>query len=494
MNKARVLVIDDNRELAENLVDVFEGLNYEVTVVPSAEAGIAHAREHGFDLGFVDVNLPDSSGTELVPALRAAAPGGEVVLMTGDASIDSAIAAVRVGAFHYVVKPFTVSEVIGTAQRALQQVRLRAEREELANKLAQSERRYRDVVESSGVLVVALDRDLRIVIANRRACWALGVTEEALVGHEFIARCVEDDRRSLVTARLQAALEGRELGEFEAAIALAKDSKSRTVRWHATPAVDGAQSRDGIAVYLTGTDVTERRELERRAAESEALAHMGTLAAGLAHEIRNPLNAAGLQLHLLGRSVDRLNEDEKTGLRKRVDIVASELKRLEHLLSDFLELARPRPIARERVVIADLLDRVLVLHEVAATARGVAIERRIGTAEARGDQERLQQVFHNLVVNALEASAEGGQIVVEAHSELGSDPPTVMVSVKDSGRGIPALTLSRIFEPFFTTKAAGTGLGLTIVRQIVQRHGGEVLIDSSEGTGTRVGIRLPAYL
>lgn len=492
--RPRVLVIDDNHDLAENLVDVFEDQNYAVTVVTSAEAGIRHAREHGFELSFVDVNLPDSSGTELVPALRAAAPGGEVVLMTGDASIDSAIAAVRVGAFHYVVKPFTVTELVSTAQRALQQVRLRAEREELAKELAESERRYRDVVESSGVLVVALDPELRVVIANRRTCIALATTEEELTGSEFIARCIEEDRRTLVTSRLQAALEGRELGEFEAAISLGKDSKSRTVRWHATPAIERARSRDGIAVYLTGTDVTERRELERRAAESEALAHMGTLAAGLAHEIRNPLNAAGLQLHLLGRAVDRLNDEEKHGLRQRVDIVSSELKRLEHLLSDFLELARPRPIARERVLLSELLDRVLVLQEAAAQARGITVERRLSTAEARGDRERLQQVFHNLVVNALEASPDGGQIVVEVQYENGSDPPTVMASVRDGGRGIPAATLARIFEPFFTTKAAGTGLGLTIVRQIVQRHGGEVVIDSTEGQGTRVGIRLPAYV
>ncbi len=494
MSKPQVLIIDDNRELADNLVEVFEARDYLVRVVPSAASGIRHAEAHGFDLAFVDVNLPDSSGTELVPKLRAAAPGGEVVLMTGDASIDSAIAAVRVGAFHYVVKPFSVTELLNTADRALQQVRLRAERQQLANELAASERRYRDVVESSGVLVVGLDRQRRVVIANRRTCTALGVTEDELTGCDFVARCVEDERRTQVIARIQAALDGHEMGAFEAAISLGKENKSRTVRWHATAAVESGNSRDAIAVYMTGTDVTEGRELERRAAESEALAHMGTLAAGLAHEIRNPLNAAGLQLHLLGRSVDRLSDDDRVGLRQRVDIVASELKRLEHLLGDFLELARPRPIARERVALHELVERVLALHDAAASARNITIDRRIAACDVRGDRERLQQVFHNLVVNALEASSDGGQIVVDVTAETESDPPIVVAAVRDEGRGIPPATLARIFEPFFTTKAAGTGLGLTIVRQIVQRHGGEVLIDSVESQGTRVALRLPAYL
>jgi signal transduction histidine kinase len=101
-------------------------------------------------------------------------------------------------------------------------------------------------------------------------------------------------------------------------------------------------------------------------------------------------------------------------------------------------------------------------------------------------------VFHNLVVNAIEASSEGGTVTVLLELETGSQP-AVLASVQDRGRGIPAATLARVYEPFFTTKPAGTGLGLTIVRQIVQRHGGAVLIDSIEGQGTRVSIRLPLY-
>jgi PAS domain S-box-containing protein len=410
--------------------------------------------------------------------------------MTGNASIDSAIAAVRVGAFHYVVKPFNVDELVATVERAMTQVQLRAEREALARQLADSERRYRDVVDSTGVLVFAIDRDGRIVIVNRRACEAAGASAEELAGADFFERCVGVESRPLARARVEAALRGQGVVEFDAM--LPGRAGARSVRWHATPAALGARDRDAV-VYLTGVDVTERVELERRAAESEALAHMGTLAAGLAHEIRNPLNAAGLQLHLLGRAIDRLSdEEERAPLKTRVEIVSSELKRLEHLLGDFLELARPRPIARGPVDMVALLERVLSLHEPLAHARSIKVERHLSPASARGDAERLEQVFHNLVVNALEATSDRGVLEVSLDQEEGAQP-TVIATVSDTGRGIPSSTLARVYEPFFTTKPAGTGLGLTIVRQIVQRHGGAVLIDSVEGRGTRVSIRLPAY-
>jgi len=357
----RLLVIDDNRELADNLIDIFGSRGFSVRIAPSAREGLDAARADGFALAFVDVKLPDSSGLDLLPALRDACPLGEVVLMTGHATIDSAIAAVRGGAFHYVIKPFKVDDLIATAESALRNAELRVERE----------------------------------------------------------------------------------------------------------------------------------ALQRRAAEAEALAHMGTLAAGLAHEIRNPLNAAGLQLHLLGRKVERLADADRTALRSRIDIVAAELKRLERLLTDFLELARPKPMAREPVDLRALLDDVAAFHEPTAQSRGIRFERKVSDVDALGDRERLKQVFHNLVVNALEASHADGAVTVSCGTDP-DDPSFVYGAVRDAGRGIPGAALAQIFEPFFTTKEAGTGLGLSIVRQIAERHGGSVRVWTEEGRGTEVTVRIPA--
>lgn len=490
----RLLIIDDNAELVDNLVDIFEPRGFRVRNEARAAAGLERARRDGFDLAFVDVNLPDSSGLDLLPALREAVPLGEVVLMTGHATIDSAIAAVRGGAFHYVVKPFKPEDLIATAESAWRQVELRRERERLAQQLEASERRYRDVVESAQVLVVSTDASGVVQMANRSAVEVTGYAVGELEGIRTFASLFPAETRETVQRHISAAVGGRSLPEFEASL-VTREGRTRTVRWHTTPAhaAGTAHGRSSVAVYVVGSDVTERLQLERRAAESEALAHMGTLAAGLAHEIRNPLNAAGLQLHLLSRNVERLPDDDRQGLGARIGIVASELKRLELMLTDFLELARPRPIAQEPVDMRRLLDEVVTFHEPDAQERGVKIVRNGPTGTALGDRERLKQVFHNLLVNAMEATSSGDTITLESAMDP-ADPPTVVVTVSDTGRGIPDTTLLHVFEAFFTTKEAGTGLGLSIVRQIIQRHGGSVDMASTEGTGTRVTVRIPARL
>lgn len=486
-----LLIVDDNRDLAENLTDIFGLRGFDVRHTPSAREGLESARAHGFDLALVDVNLPDTSGTELLPALRAAAPSGEVVVITGHATLDSAVAAVRGGAFHYVVKPFKVDDLVATAEGALRQAALRRERTRLAQLLETSERRYRGVVESTQVLVVGLDERGVVRLFNRRASDVTGWTAEEMLGADALERLFPSEVRDHVGGHLAAATSGRRTGaEFEAPV-VTRDGRTRTILWHVVPSDDGTGDHtDPLALYAVGSDVTERRMLERRAAEAEALAHMGTLAAGLAHEIRNPLNAALLQLHLLGRGIEKLAVPDKGPLPGRVQIVEAELKRLERLLSDFLELARPRPMAREPVDLHGLLDEVLSFQEPAAQARGVSLLRRLSEASAVGDRERLKQVFHNLVVNAMEATARGGAVTVSARRE---PEGKVSVTVSDNGRGIPRGTMEKVFEPFFTTKEAGTGLGLAIVRQIIERHGGLVELESVEGHGTRVTIHLPAY-
>jgi signal transduction histidine kinase len=260
----------------------------------------------------------------------------------------------------------------------------------------------------------------------------------------------------------------------------------RRVRWHLSRSPDAT----GL-VYGIGIDITERRALEKRAADAEALSAMGELAMNLAHEIRNPLNAAVLQLHLLNRNLDRLEAEEATrvALKDRVRIVGDEIGRLNRLLTEFLELARPRGIAREPVHLPRLVEDVLDLEEESARGRGIEIVRDI-TAEgcvAIGDREKLKQVTINIVVNALEAMKQGGRLKASVHPE----GERVVMTFEDNGPGIEPDVLSSVFDPFFTTKEAGTGLGLSIVRKIVDAHGGDVVIASERAHGARVTVSIP---
>jgi signal transduction histidine kinase len=271
------------------------------------------------------------------------------------------------------------------------------------------------------------------------------------------------------------------------------ESKRRRIRWHLSSAREGGGDDAGL-VYGIGIDVTERRALEKRAADAEALSAMGTLALNLAHEIRNPLNAAVLQLHLLGRHVDKLNADGETrsALHDRARIVGDEIGRLNRLLTEFLELARPRAIARELVHVGKLVDAVLDLEAGSAAARNVTVVRETTSdgVVARGDSEKLKQVVLNLVVNALEAMKEGGTLTARVSAGDGKSD-RVVLSIEDTGPGIEPQVLAQVFDPFFTTKEAGTGLGLSIVRKIVDQHEGEVRIESERGKGTRVRVMVP---
>ncbi len=480
----RVLIVDDNADLAGTLRDVLlsastESDPLEVDVADSGKGALARARETGFDVALVDVKLPDASGVDLIRPLREASPNSEIVLITGFASMEAAIAALRAGAFAMILKSFRPDELVTTVRQALTKARLQREREEL-------ERRYRAVVDLTDVLVLALDAADRVVLFNRKAAELAGVSAESAIGRDFVRAWIpEDDRVRLNDALAVARQSKRGTSEVETGF-VATGGQARRIRWHLGGTVDPGE---GELVYGIGIDVTERRALEKRAADAEALSAMGTLALNLAHEIRNPLNAAKLQLHLLARDVGKLEmEETRASLLKRSEIVGDEIARLNRLLTEFLELARPRGIAREPVHVSELVDSVLSLEREAAEARGVRIVRDFAPgAAAIGDAEKLRQVVLNLVVNALEAMKDGGVLTARTFPEN----DRIVFAIEDTGPGIDTSVLTQVFDPFFTTKEAGTGLGLSIVRKIVDQHGGDVRLESAIGKGTTVRVWIP---
>ena len=481
----RVLIVDDNAELVETLRAVIASGVPGLAIHTAANGDSAlKMAQKGFDVAIVDVKLPDVSGIDLIKPLRDASPLAEVLLLTGFASVDAAIGALRSGAFAFVLKSFRPEELISIVEQALGKVQLKREREEL-------ERRYRDLVEVTDVLVFALDADDKVGLMNRKAASMVDTVPEHALGRPFLESWIPPEDRGPMRAALASTRDSvghARAHEVETGFAdqSAPKTTRRRVRWHLSRSADLRS-----LVYGIGIDVTERRALEKRAADAEALSAMGELAMNLAHEIRNPRNAAVLQLHLLNRNVDRLEAEETTreALKDRARIVGDEIGRLNRLLTEFLELARPRGIAREPVHLPKLVDEVLDLEEESAKGKGIAIVRNISAdgCVAIGDREKLKQVTINIVVNALEAMKQGGVLTASVKPQGES----VVMTFEDTGPGIEPMVLTSVFDPFFTTKEAGTGLGLSIVRKIVDQHGGEVVIDSETGRGARVTVSIP---
>jgi PAS domain S-box-containing protein len=486
---ATVLVVEDNQALAENMAELFEDAGAEVQVCHSKADAMAKTARRPFDLAIVDIRLERSGdGLTLVPALRERSPHGEVILVTGNASLDSAIAAVRHGVFAYVLKPFNPDDLLALGERALAQVQLRRERESLARELAASEALYRGVVDTVEALIVGLDAQGRITFCNRHACAVLGLDGDGVLGQPFADR-FGDGVHPLAPLVEQAAA-GHVVRDAEHSLRT-PEGQTRTVRWTLMPLMAGSGTQEGV--LAVGLDVTERLELEQHSADNAAMAAMGRLTTGLAHEIRNPLNAAKLQLELLDRTARGLEDTTAAAqIRKRAAIVREEITSLTRMLEEFLSLARPQGLQRTRVDVCPMLEEVAALHGPLASEEGVALEVEVPDTPCPvfGDRDRLKQAVVNLVGNALDAlrGQTGGTIRLSARMD---GDRQVEVSVTDSGPGLDPQVAEQIFQPFVTTKPAGTGLGLSIVHRTMELHGGTVRLEPAAGGGTVATMRLP---
>ncbi|MEZ0313540.1 MAG: ATP-binding protein [Myxococcota bacterium] len=233
----------------------------------------------------------------------------------------------------------------------------------------------------------------------------------------------------------------------------------------------------------------EKRELTQRTQIAERLAMVGTMTAGLSHEIRNPLNAALLQLTLAERRIGQLDASKRDPILEPLGIVRSEIQRLNRIVDDFLAFARPREVQRLPVELHTLFDKCFDLLTAAANEQGIALVKDAPSSlRIVGDEGRLHQVLMNLLLNALQATPRGGTVTLRAEA---TDREWVTINVDDSGPGVPPDKRDRIFEPFFTTKDTGSGLGLPLVHSTVSQHGGVVRVASSPEGGARFALTLP---
>lgn len=250
-----------------------------------------------------------------------------------------------------------------------------------------------------------------------------------------------------------------------------------------------------LGTILLLRDIKHQRELEEDLKRADRLASMGTLAAGLAHEIRNPLGGIKGAAQLLRRSLE-----SQPALREYTDIMIREVDRVDQLIEQLLDLSRPPQLALEAINIHEVLEHVVLLEGQTDDARNITVKKNFDPSlpPIRGDRARLTQVFLNLVKNAFQAMERGGALTVSTRLETDlhvHEPATgrnrfIWIEVADEGTGIREQDLAHIFSPFFTTKNNGTGLGLALCYHIVKEHGGLIRVDSAEGKGTTFKVSL----
>ncbi len=280
--------------------------------------------------------------------------------------------------------------------------------------------------------------------------------------------------------------------------------RPRFLRLYAAPLDGDAIGSSGVALILH--DATEARQKTFEAIESERVQALTLLAASVAHEIGNPLNALHIHLQLMERGLKKLKNDGPAGrkaadtswketsgkLEQYLEVCKGEIARLDYIITQFLQAIRPAPLQLKLASLNEVVDKTLELLRPELENRGLAVKIRTNRQlpSTPIDATQMQQVLVNLIKNAMQATSRGGMLTLQTGE--GSDGD-VWVSVADTGGGIPQEQISRIFEPFYTTKKKGTGLGLMIVQRIVRAHGGKIEVESRAGKGTTFRIWLPSH-
>ncbi len=266
--------------------------------------------------------------------------------------------------------------------------------------------------------------------------------------------------------------------------------ENRFLNFYLSPVDDGEGAGEALGYVMLIRDLTRTRAEAEETLESERLNALTLLAAGVAHEIGNPLNSMDIHLQLMERKLRQVPAGDRKLLEKHLATARGEIQRLDAILKQFLHAVRPTTPRRERTDLNQVLHDALRLLEPELESRLIAVELQLDEElpPLSVDPGQFQQVFYNLLRNAYQALAgEDGRILLRSSA----NDYEVMFSIEDNGTGISPEHMGAIFEPYRTTKSSGTGLGLLIVRRIVREHGGEISIESEDGKGTRVTLHLP---
>lgn len=355
-------------------------------------------------------------------------------------------------------------------------VRLLAATQSLANLRALHER----IVESIRSGVVTTDLEGRIYTFNLAAEEITGYDKETVRGKD--ASIFFGEMGDRITSSLQAIETGDGSPRFETDCLTPEGLRLR-LGFSIAPLFSEANETTGMVI--TFQDLTQVRALEETSRRQDRLAAIGRMAASIAHEIRNPLAAMRGSIQMLHAEME--NDSAQTEL---MEIILRESDRLNRIITDFLNYARPRSLAQSRVDVGDLLHQTFALlrHSPEILSdQNIAAEIPAERIMADADEGQLKQVFWNLARNALQAMPQGGTLKAELQKNSGQ---RLRISFSDTGRGMAPDQVEHLFEPFSST-TGGTGLGLSIVYQIIRDHGGTINVRSREGEGTTITIELP---
>lgn len=491
----RALIIDDSPDDAGLLARELARCGYalEHRRADSAASVRAALRDGTWDIIFCDWSMPGFGAPEAVALVRGQGLDLPFVIISGTVGEETAVEALKAGADDFILKD-RLARLESVVERELREAEVRRQRHRAETAHRESERKYRRIVETAREGIWVIDADNRRTYMNRRMAEMLGTSPEGALGTSLfdfadeqwvsVAQRSIERRRRGIAEQHDFQFRRRDRSEFWASLAT-------------NPITDDAGVYVGALAMVT--DITEQRRLQAQLMVSDRMVSVGTLAAGVAHEINNPLATVLANVDLAVRDAAELTRQGGDSaplkeLREELADAREAAERVRAIVRDLKIFSRTEEDKRGPVDVHRVLDSSLRMawNEIRHRASLVKDYRPVPPVDA--NESRLGQVFLNLVVNAAQAIPEGHADAnqIRVSTDVGADGG-VVVAIRDSGSGMGPEVQERLFTPFFTTKpvGVGTGLGLSICHRIVTSIGGEIGVESQVGRGTVFTVTLP---
>jgi len=483
---AAILVVDDEKIIRDGCIKILSKEGWAIQTASSGEEGLQRIVQEPFDLLLLDLKMPGLSGMEVLQRVRASHPDLLIVVITGYATVESAVEAMKAGAYDFIPKPFTPDQLRIVVHRALEKKTLereaklwRLEREKGLREIADEKSKIKTIIHSMADGVLVTDHEGQVVLHNPPAVHMLKMNRAPALGQP-LPECAGHDRLAELVEKIRQVSE-----EKSGAISQEVQLGERTLLAHIAPVRNEEEEILGTVTLLR--DISMLKAMDRTKSDFVAM---------VSHELRSPLTSVEQQLSVVVAGIlGDLNERQKEMLGRAKERTHA----LLDLINDLLDLSKIEAgfviQHKEPIQINDLLEKVVGLLKIQAEAKKIALTFS-GPAplpSVMADRGNMEEVFINLLSNSLKYTGDGGRVKIEAYIEGGF----LCVQVADSGIGISPEDLPHIFDKFYrvknsqTRKITGTGLGLHITKKIVEAHLGMVEVESELGVGSTFRVYLP---
>ena len=482
----RILVVDNEPGMREGCRWVLSAEGYEVDLAKDGLEGLDKLRDGGFAIALSDLKMPGMDGLDLVRAAQEAASDTVCIVITGYATLETAVEATKRGAYDFISKPFTPDELTCSVRRALERRRLSLEarrlREEMERNLLHlntEKSRLRSIINCMQDGVLVTNREAQLVLTNPAALRMLRLQEADVLGGHVTRIGLGRELSELIAWPLSDGGFVMRTREFEAG--------DRALMANVAPIRDERSEVLGSVAVIH--DITRLKELDKVKSQFVRM---------VAHELRAPLGAISQYLDVLNSGAVANDPERQSRMLNRCQDRATALL---SLIDDLLDLSKIEAgrVARdlEPLQLGVLLAETIDVFRAQAEARDIAIklEAELDLPLVLGDRRDLSRVFTNLLSNAIKYNRNGGKVIVRAQRDDGR----VRVAFEDTGYGIPPESLSHLGEEFYrvkmvaTERVTGTGLGLAIVKRLLEAHNGYLTIASEVGVGSTFTVFLPVH-